>query len=114
MPLNDNELCSLRPSVGHFDNARGVLPLQQLLSLKVLPVFFWLWSVNECVCLRDCFLTETEGSSQSSDDSHSIFRVCAELQQHGRESVPFTLQLKLQKHTHKVRIAHRDTIKQTA
>jgi len=40
MPLNDNELCSLRPSVGRFDNARGVLPLQQLLSLKVLPVFF--------------------------------------------------------------------------
>lgn len=57
---------------------------------------------------RLCFLTETEGSSQSSDDSDSIFRVCAELQQHRRESVPFTLQLKIQKHAHKVRIAHCD------
>ncbi len=44
-----------------------------------------------CVCVILYFLTETEGSSQTSNDSNSIFRVCAELLQHRRKGISFTL-----------------------
>lgn len=46
---------------------------------------------------REYKLTDPQRSGQSSDDRDGVLWVCAELQQHGREGVPFALQLHQQK-----------------
>jgi len=41
-----------------------------------------------------CKLTKAEGAGKTSDDSHRIFGISAELKQNRRESVPLALQLR--------------------
>lgn len=78
-------------------NDRGELTIATVLSLQVWGLVEAPKAPDPC-CPPHTFvphtLTEPQGACQATDHGDGISRVCTELQQHRRESVPFALQLR--------------------